>query len=570
MKPRLKLKNRIIKSFLLLVISIMTVVMIVVGTILITALNKGLTNTLSQQAINAAKNMEHRIVYLNQNIVNLSQNHFIINSLVHPKGSEDYLMKMMNDFGKLEDIRSLSLLDYSGKLVHSNIENVPKYKEIIYLRPVLEMGRPIIKLSPEKSQLLIIEPISHYNTPIGAVAAEVDLPDIINRFIPEDHNIYYRVYVNENLIYTFNFDESGSYIIINTHDRERSNQFKNPFIHIDIELGIKRSFYRSSLLHGILPILFLSAIFLFITVILASQIGNNIANPILKMVKKASLSDMDLTGKYSPVGTNDELEILAESLDIRESQLFEYRNNLQEKVNERTQELTQINKKLENYSYSISHDLKEPLRSIRSFSEFIHEDYSHLFDATAKDYCNRIMNASAKMSTMIDDLLTLSRVGREDIEYKATSVKALLNEVKDTFKLKTEEANVHLIIDEMPLIKVQATWLKALFQNLISNSIKYNDKEEKIIEISYQKNNNFYEFSVKDNGIGIPSEQHKKVFQLFRKVHQGKYIEGSGAGLAIASSVVTEHGGKIWVDWSEPGKGTKIKFTIKEIENQEF
>lgn len=564
MKPHLKLKKRIVKSFLLLVISIMTVVMIAVSTILISILNHSLTNTLSQQAINASKNIEHRIRYLNQNIVNFSQNHFIINSLVHPKGSEDYLIKMMNDFGKLEDIRSLSLLDYSGKLVYSDIENVPKYKEILYLRPVLEMGRHIVKLSPGKSQLLILEPILHYNTPIGAVAAEIDLPDIINKFIPEDSHIYYRVYVNDNLIYTFNFDESISYLIINTHDEKAPLHHNENLVQIDIELGIKRSFYQSSILNGILPILLLSVIFLIITVILASKIGNNIANPILKMVEKASLADIDPTGRYSPVGTNDELEILAEALDSREAQLHEYRNNLKEKVNERTKELTQINKKLENYSYSISHDLKEPLRSIRSFSEFIHEDYGNLFDDTANDYCNRIMKASAKMSSMIDDLLTLSRVGREDIEFKITSVKSLLNDVKDTFKLKTEEANVRLVINEMPLIKVQSTWLKALFQNLISNSIKYNDKHEKIIEISYQKVDEFYEFSIRDNGIGIPSDQHKKVFQLFKKAHQNNDIEGSGAGLAIASSVVMEHEGKIWIDWSVPGEGTIIKFTIRE------
>ena len=232
------------------------------------------------------------------------------------------------------------------------------------------------------------------------------------------------------------------------------------------------------------------------------------------------------------------------------------------KIQEKKDELEKINKKLESYSYTISHDLKEPIRSIRTFSEFILEDYEKGFNEEAKDYFSRIIKASSKMALMIDDLLILSKVGRTDIKFKNISIKKIVKEVESMLQQKINETNTKLIINNLPQIICQSTWIQAVFQNLKSNSIKYNNKKEIIIEISYKEFDKYHEFSVKDNGRGIKKDQHDKIFGLFRKAHQDKNIEGSGAGLAIVSSVIEQHNGKIWVDWSEIDKGTDFKFTI--------
>jgi len=246
------------------------------------------------------------------------------------------------------------------------------------------------------------------------------------------------------------------------------------------------------------------------------------------------------------------------------------RKKAENELKDKMLEIIKINKKLENYSYTISHDLKEPIRSIRTFSEFIVEDYNDYFDNEAKDYFSRIIKASSKMALMIDDLLILSRVGRTDIEFKNISIKEIVKEVESILQQKIQETNTIIKLNELPVIFCQPTWVRAIFQNLISNSIKYNDKEEKIIELSYKEINGFYEFSVKDNGNGIEESQFEKIFGLFRKAHQDRNIEGSGAGLAIVSSVIEQHDGKIWVNWSEVTKGTEFKFTIsKNLNNLE-
>lgn len=561
--PLKKLRKRIVKTFSGLIMVIMAIVMITVTLILINEISRGFRTTLSQQAHHAVKNIEHRIAYIQGNVKNFSNNHFIINSIVHPQGREDYLTKMMEDFGKLDNISSVSLVNYSGQLIHSNKASPPNYSKLLYLRPVLEMGRSTMILSKNYKSIFIIEPINHYDTPIGAIITEVDLVDIISYLLPDDRNYYYKVFCNSKLSHTHNHDDKKKYIVANTHTSEDNERGGN-LPHIDIEIGVGRLLYIAPIRTVILELLFLSGIIIIITTFFALKTGNNIAKPILEMVKKTSSSEINPKISYSPVGTNDELEILAEALDFREKQLLEYRENLEERVNERTNELQLINKKLENYSYTISHDLKEPVRSIRSFSEFLLEDYGDSFDKTAKDYFGRIINASVKMVLMIDDLLILSRVGREDVEFKMTDIEDIIKEVKDTLQLKTDEHNADIEVDPMPNLKVQQTWIKAIFQNLLSNSIKYSDKETTNIKISHQKIYGYHEFTIRDNGIGIPKDQFEKIFKLFRKAHQIKEIEGSGAGLAIVSSVVSEHGGKVWVEWSEVGRGTIIKFTIKD------
>ncbi len=238
------------------------------------------------------------------------------------------------------------------------------------------------------------------------------------------------------------------------------------------------------------------------------------------------------------------------------------RKKAQKIVAEQLNEIKKINKKLENYSYTISHDLKEPIRSIRAFSEFISEDYADLFDDEAKDYFSRIINASNKMALMIDDMLILSRVGRVDIQYSNLSVSKLINDVEDTLHHTINSKKASIIYDEMPSIICQPVWIKAVFQNLIANSINYCDKEKPIIEIEYSNLPDYHEFSIKDNGKGIPVDQFEKIFGLFRKANQDKNSTGSGAGLAIVTTILEQHNGRVWVAKSELGVGTTIKFTI--------
>lgn len=228
----------------------------------------------------------------------------------------------------------------------------------------------------------------------------------------------------------------------------------------------------------------------------------------------------------------------------------------------------EINSKLNDYTYTISHDLKEPIRSIRTFSDYLLEDYAENLDDTGKDYLNRITRAANKMATMIDDLLILSKVGKVDIEFKEISLNSLVAEVESELLTINENSNVVLRYNKLPKIYCQPLWMKMVLTNLIGNSVKYRDRDKVTTEIRIsmaedKKNSNYYKISISDNGIGIEASQHEKIFGLFRRAYSRNDKEGSGAGLAIVKSIVQEHGGNIWVEKSELGVGTEICFTIQ-------
>ena len=228
-------------------------------------------------------------------------------------------------------------------------------------------------------------------------------------------------------------------------------------------------------------------------------------------------------------------------------------------------ELEEINKELEDYTYVISHDLKEPLRSLQVFSSFLSEAQDSKISERGKDCLERIQKASARMSHLIDDLLKLSRIGREEVELKDVDLNELLSEVKDELTGIIEEEKTELNIDSLPKVKCNGVLIGELFKNLISNSIKFNEKKP-VVEITCNERDNEYVFSVKDNGIGIEDKYLNEIFGIFKQLNPREKYGGTGAGLTICKKIVEEHGGKIWIESMGPGKGCTFYFTIPKYE----
>lgn len=243
-------------------------------------------------------------------------------------------------------------------------------------------------------------------------------------------------------------------------------------------------------------------------------------------------------------------------MDISDRKLAE------ERLRQSEAKLRQVNQKLEDYTYTVSHDLKEPIRSIRYFSEFIQQDYAGQLDETGRDYLARIIQAANRMAGKIDDLLVLSRIGRQDVEFQVTDIGALVEAIVGDLDKTIEQKRAIVRYPSLPTIRCQPVWFSTILQNLISNAIKYNDKPQSIVELSVRELDDRFEFGIEDNGLGIDIKYHQKVFQLFKRAHGDRSVEGSGAGLAIVRSIVEEHGGTVWIDWSEVGRGTRIKFTV--------
>ncbi len=224
-------------------------------------------------------------------------------------------------------------------------------------------------------------------------------------------------------------------------------------------------------------------------------------------------------------------------------------------------ELKRTNKNLKDYTYAVSHDLKEPLRGVSTFTSFLLEDYTSQLDEEGKEYLLRMRNTVNRMGDLIEDLLTLSRVGRKHVEFSKVNLNDLLEEIKMDQINRIRENNAEIINDDLPTVGCQRTWIKQVFSNLISNGIKFNDSEEPKVRVNYKDNGSYYEFVVADNGIGIPEKLQDKIFKIFERLNSREY-DGTGAGLAICKKVVKEHDGEIWVS-SERGEGSEFHFTVK-------
>lgn len=209
-----------------------------------------------------------------------------------------------------------------------------------------------------------------------------------------------------------------------------------------------------------------------------------------------------------------------------------------------------------------SHDLKEPLRTIKSYIDLIDQKYKHLLDDSGKECVEYVKDGANRMTNMLDDVFAFTSVGEETTKIDKVDLKNLLDAVLVNLGKKITESNAIITYETLPSINVDARQFRHLFQNLIENAIKYKGTSDPMIVIGWEKKDEEWKFSVSDNGIGIAPEFQDKVFELFRRLHSVGDYGGSGMGLAICKKIVDNHGGKIWVESQGQGQGCSFHFSI--------
>ncbi|WP_422360522.1 ATP-binding protein [Reichenbachiella sp.] len=216
------------------------------------------------------------------------------------------------------------------------------------------------------------------------------------------------------------------------------------------------------------------------------------------------------------------------------------------------------NKELEAFSYSVSHDLRAPLRAIDGFSKIILEDHEDEFSEESKRLLNVIIKNSGKMAMLIDDLLAFSRISRKVTEFKPIDFDELVKGIIEEQALDSSMFE----ISRLPQAKGEPTLMKQVFSNLIGNAVKFSSNESHpIIEIGVEEKGQFFEFFVKDNGVGFNMAYYDKVFGVFQRLHTDEEFKGTGVGLAIVQKVMMKHNGKVWAE-SEEGVGTTFYFSL--------
>jgi signal transduction histidine kinase len=238
-------------------------------------------------------------------------------------------------------------------------------------------------------------------------------------------------------------------------------------------------------------------------------------------------------------------------------------------LNQQSAELKRSNADLEQFAYVASHDLQEPLRMVSGFTGLLKRRYGGKLDADADEYIEFAVSGANRMQSLINDLLSYSRVGREEVAAKAVDTQAALDQALANLQSAIEDRSAMVSCGYLPTVWANHGMLVRLFQNLISNALKFCKAERPIVRIQAEARGGDWVFSVADNGIGIEPQYKDRIFLIFQRLHKQSEYPGTGIGLAVCKRIVERNGGRIWLE-SEPGKGTTFFFTLPATGGQQI
>jgi light-regulated signal transduction histidine kinase (bacteriophytochrome) len=253
-------------------------------------------------------------------------------------------------------------------------------------------------------------------------------------------------------------------------------------------------------------------------------------------------------------------ETLKDNIELKQTQ-DQLKDN-QETLEQYISELNRSNLELQQFAFVASHDLQEPVRKLLYYSDFLLSKYTDVMDHKGIDYLKNMQLASHRMRNLIQDLLVFSQINKEQIAFKEVDLNNVLNEAQQDLEIAIEEKGVLLNIASMPVVKGDERMIRQLFENIISNAIKYSKVNvSPVIDITCQQNGSFYELAFKDNGIGFNEKYLPQMFTLFQRLHNRDSFDGTGLGLAICRKITDLHSGKIWATGKE-GEGATFYVSL--------
>lgn len=285
----------------------------------------------------------------------------------------------------------------------------------------------------------------------------------------------------------------------------------------------------------------------------------------LAMVPIRTIDPIGAIGNYWAtlhLPTQEEVDLLQSLADITAVTLenVSVYAELEKRVKERTAELEATNRELESFSYSVSHDLRAPLRAITGFSDILEEEDGLVLSDTGKKALNTIQQNAKRMGVLIDDLLKFSRLARQPLAKTTIDTRALLDRILASEEFKNQKATV--TVEELLPVEADHNLLQQVWINLISNALKYSSKKEQpVVEIGSYRKEDEITFFVKDNGAGFDMNYADKLFGTFQRLHKASEFEGTGVGLALSQRILTRHGGRIWAE-AKVNEGAMFYFAL--------
>jgi light-regulated signal transduction histidine kinase (bacteriophytochrome) len=275
------------------------------------------------------------------------------------------------------------------------------------------------------------------------------------------------------------------------------------------------------------------------------------------------------TPRMGPKG--EFLGFIGSVLDITElkraeEEMRRFNQQLERRVQERTAALLEANKELESFSYSVSHDLRAPLRHIMGFAQLLESRSGESLDATARRHVKTIAEAARQGGKLVDDLLEFSRMGRAELKRATVSLEDVVAEVRRELAPEADGRKVRWRVGELPEVQADPALLRLVFKNLLSNALKYSrTREEAVIEVWAREGEGELEVAVRDNGVGFEMQYVDKLFGVFQRLHRPEQFEGTGIGLANVRRIIARHGGRTWAEGAVE-QGATFHFTLPRLD----
>jgi signal transduction histidine kinase len=291
-------------------------------------------------------------------------------------------------------------------------------------------------------------------------------------------------------------------------------------------------------------------------------LARTITQPLARLVAGAAAIGRGNLDQRVGTEARDEIGELSRAFDRMAMELKGATASIERRIRERTAQLEAANQELEAFSYSVSHDLRAPLRAIDGYSRILLDEYQPQLDAEGKRVCSVISESAHKMSGLIDDLLTFSRLGRSAINPSKIDMETLANSVFQELTTPQGRKRINFKVDSAPAVMGDPALLQQVWVNLISNAIKFSSRQKRaMIRVHGENTENEAVYSVQDNGVGFDMQYAHKLFGVFQRLHSVSEFEGNGVGLALVQRVVNRHGGRVWAE-GETGKGATFYFAL--------
>lgn len=588
--PKNSIQKRISRAFVVLVVVLLLVYAIASTIYIAASLRQQLIDNLKIQSTTALLAVEDRFGIVHRNLGRLINSDVMINSIIDLAGRRNDLSRIVADFNAANGMHTTTIVDYAGRTIHSSgkLPDIPHSLLVL----TLEIGRGQLLYSADTKRVIFIEPLIYYDTPQAAAIVEMEFPQLAS--LKND-------IASEQRITLF----SGEHQIIGTQPDQLAQFYQVitsadsvlPLAHelnLELHLYADRRHYDKPIGAAIMSLLVIGSVILSITYWVARTVGHSLSGPILTLRERVARQAAGEEIRCAPLGTNDELDVLAEMFDqhtqnisrtaqqlqeevqrrkATQADLEKHRDTLEEVVETRTHqlqikatELEQANRHKSNFLANMSHELRTPLNSTIGFSKRVLKSKASTLAPRDVDALQTVIKNGKYLLALVNDILDLSKVesGETTINNTYFSANDLLNELSARFDPIARQKRLSLVYQKNgPLESVHSDphILTQILNNLISNAIKYTDRGT--IVVSLHNTQCELIMTVQDQGIGISTQDQANLFNDYMRVNTDKIagIQGTGLGLAITARLVNLLNGRIDV-FSEEGHGARFVVSI--------